>query len=71
MATDPREALARIARGLRGMPGVYTIGPGNELRVIELLWEDARKAADAIDAVAAGLTPQAEGTVRYGPRGAD
>jgi len=40
--------LLRIARKLDSLPGVYIICDSNHMRIIQLLWQDARTAADDI-----------------------
>lgn len=44
-----QEAIRRAARRLRDLPSVYTLGPGNERRVIDLLWTDTAEAADELE----------------------
>ncbi|HEU5483933.1 MAG TPA: hypothetical protein VFU98_03425 [Microlunatus sp.] len=44
-----QDAIRRAARRLRDLSSVYTLGPGNERRVIDLLWTDTAKAADELE----------------------
>ena len=44
-----QDAIRYAARRLRDLPNVYTLGPGNECRVIDLLWTDTAEAADELE----------------------
>lgn len=58
-AEDLRKKLGKITYEMRSQSSKYTLAhPENTMRVIELLWADAIKAADEIDALIPKETPR-------------
>lgn len=57
--TDPRESVRLAIAELNGFPSKYTLDmseqAGNKLRVIELLWQDAREISESLEPVLAAL----------------
>lgn len=51
----PADRIERVARQLEWMPGTYTIADNNHMRIIELLWQDARSAAGELQVIANDL----------------
>ncbi|MFI6029461.1 hypothetical protein [Amycolatopsis magusensis] len=47
-----REAVQRAARELSGLSSVYTVGAGNEMHVLNLVYSDASAVADKLSRIA-------------------